>query len=105
MADEDYRWGAAVFDLPIRKDAIIVQGVTMSGKPCRLVDNTGTTTEVALQGLLSDLIRARRFGFLMRSRSGENSISLDEPEFGHVQLEDRLYRLLVDRYEARLETF
>lgn len=92
-------------DASIAKTAIIVHGVAQNGKSCRLVDNTGTASEEMMRDLLAGLIRERCFGFTVRSGGGETTVALDKPAFGHVQLDDRVYRLIVGRYEARLEAF
>jgi len=84
---------------------VSVTGLAHNGKPCRLTDHTGTVTEAELAALLRDLIVGRHFGLRGMSARGEHTIRLGEPEFSHIQLGDRLYRLLVFAYEARLEPF
>ena len=96
---------SGVVNEAIGETAIIVQGIALNGKPCRLVDNTGTASEEILRDLLANLIRERCFGFSVSSGGGESTVSLDRPTFGHVQLDERVYRLIVRKYEARLEAF
>jgi hypothetical protein len=90
---------------PPGPDATIVEAVAHNGKPCRVVDNTGTINRAELERLLADLIEERRFGLRALSAKGSNAIRLGEPEFTHMQFGDRLYRMLLFPYEARLETF
>lgn len=90
---------------PPGPDATIVESVAHNGKPCRVVDNTGTIERAELERLLADLIEARHFGLRAMSAKGSNSIRLGEPDFTHMQFGDRIYRMLLFPYEARLETF
>lgn len=82
-----------------------VHGRTRRGKDCALVDRSGEAlAREALEQLLGDLIAADAFGFHASGGAGE-AIQLDRPGFGHVQIGGQLYRLIVDRYRARLEKF
>lgn len=85
--------------------AIVIEGVAHNGKPCRIVDNTGTVAREELEMLLAELIEQRRFGLSGRSSAGGTSIRIGEPEFTHIQLGDELYRFILLPYEARLEVF
>ncbi len=87
------------------KHATVIEGVTATGKPCRLVDNTGTVPHAELESLLAELIEQRRFGLSGRSSAGGSTIRLGEPDFTHIQLGDSLYRLILFPYEARIEVF
>lgn len=90
---------------PPGPDAIIVESVAHNGKPCRLVDNTGTIERAELERLLAELVNERQFGLRAMSAKGANTIRFGEPEFTHMQFGDRIYRLLLFPYEARLEAF
>lgn len=91
---------------PLRPDAVRLAGTTRRGRPCALVDNTGAGLPHAeLAALLDALIAADRFGFALASSGGGESLPLERRDFGHVQVAGGLYRLLVHRYEARLEPF
>ncbi|MGA7801990.1 MAG: hypothetical protein WCC36_14385 [Gammaproteobacteria bacterium] len=85
--------------------AVVVEGVTRTGKPCRVVDNTGSVECSELEGLLADLIEQDRFGIRGMSAAGENTVTLGAPVFTHIQLGGQVYRLLVLPYEARIERF
>lgn len=90
--------GAPEAGLPVRSR-------TRRGRECELVDNTGDALPRAeLERLLADLVAADAFGFRATGDAG-GAIRLDRPGFGHVQVGERLYRLIVDRYRARLEKF
>lgn len=89
-----------------RPDAVRITGTTRRGRPCALVDDTGDALPRAeLESLLEDLIAAEAFGFHGASAAGRDTIDLEAPRMAHVQLAGRLYRLLVHRFEARLEPF
>ncbi len=91
---------------PLRPDAVRVEGATRRGRPCALVDNTGDALPRAeLESLLADLVAADAFGFRAASAAGGDTLDLDAPQAAHVQIAGRLYRLLVHRFEARLEPF
>jgi hypothetical protein len=83
----------------------VLEGTTKGGRTCRLVDNTGTAPRAELQALLGDLIEGGHFGVSGLSSAGSHTIPIGGPAFTHVQLGDRIYRLIVTRYEARLEPF
>lgn len=90
----------------LREDAVRIEGTTLGGKSCVLVDNTGEGLPRAeLEALLRELVAEEVFGFHALSAAGSSTIELDRHDFGHVQVAGRLYRLLVRRYEARLEPF
>lgn len=99
------------FDAPcpqpgaVRPDAIVVDGVTHTGKACRIVDNTASVERAALREVLDTLIRERRFGPGVRFHSSGRMVSLDRPLCSHVQFGERLYRILLFPYEARIEPF
>jgi hypothetical protein len=91
---------------PLRSDAVRVPGTTRRGKRCELVDNTGRALPRSeLQALLDALIAADAFGFALASARGGATLDLARRESAHVQVSGELYRLLVWRYEARLEPF
>jgi hypothetical protein len=90
---------------PPAPGATIVESVAHNGKPCRVVDNTGTIARVELERLLVDLVESRQFGVRGLSAKGGNTIRLGEPEFTHMQFGDQMYRMLLFPYEARLEAF
>jgi hypothetical protein len=90
---------------PPGPDATIIESVAQNGRPCRIVDNTGTIERAELEQLLADLISEGHFGLRAMSAKGSNAIRLDEPEFTHMQFGDRMYRMLLFPYEARLEAF
>jgi hypothetical protein len=85
--------------------ATIIESVAHNGRPCRIVDNTGSIDHAELERLLAELIEERCFGLRGLSATGENAIRLGEPEFTHMQFGDRIYRMLLFPYEARLEAF
>jgi len=89
----------------VNPDAVIIEGLTKSGKPCRVVDNTASVERAELAGLLADLIEQDRFGIRGMSAAGENTVTLGAPVFTHIQLGGEIYRLLVLPYEARIEHF
>ncbi|WP_308389074.1 hypothetical protein [Acidithiobacillus sp. AMEEHan] len=90
---------------PLTPHARVVEGQTRRGKPCRIVDNTGTVAEAELRTLLEELIEQDHFQPLGLSMAGGNSIQIGAPQTAHVQLGDDLYRLIVLDYEARIEGF
>lgn len=91
---------------PLRPDAVRVTGLTRRGKPCTLIDNTGAALPRSeLEAILQALIDADRFGFSTMSAKGGSTLDLDRRESAHVQIGDTLYRLLLHRYEARIEPF
>lgn len=91
---------------PLRDDARVYAARTQAGKVCRLIDNSGhALPEGELREILQRLIAAKLFGFRSLSASGGDAISLEHAECAHVQIGDRLYRLILHRYEARIEPF
>ena len=91
---------------PLREDARVYAARTHAGKACRLIDNSGDALpEAELREILQGLIDAKLFGFRALSASGGDAISLDQRETAHVQIGERLYRLILYRYEARIEPF
>jgi len=84
--------------------ALRVEGRTARGRICELVDKSGDAIPASeLERLLADLIAKGAFGF--RAKGTADAVTLGEPEFAHVQIGERLYRLIVERYSARLERF
>ncbi len=90
---------------PPAPGATIIESVAHNGRPCRVVDNTGTIARAELEQLLVELIESRHFGVRGLSAKGSNAIRLGEPEFTHMQFGDAIYRMLLFPYEARLEAF
>ncbi len=86
-------------------DATVLESVAHNGNPCRIVDNTGTIAREELEAVLEELIAGGHFGLRGLSASGGNAIRLGEPAFTHMQFGDRVYRMLLFPYEARLEAF
>jgi len=85
--------------------ATIVESVAHNGRPCRIIDNTGTVAAAELRSVLESLIAERRFGLSGLSAHGGTAIPLDHPAGTHIQFGDRLYRILLFPYEARIEAF
>ncbi|CDQ09152.1 conserved protein of unknown function [Acidithiobacillus ferrivorans] len=90
---------------PLRSDAVILEGKTKRGKPCRVIDNTVSIPREDLADLLNDLIEQEHFGPSGLSMAGSNTISIGAPQSAHVQLGENIYRMIVVAYEARLEEF
>lgn len=91
---------------PLRADAVRVAGTTRRGRPCTLIDNTGERLpELELRELLAALIAQDRFGFHAASPAGGSTLLIDQPETAHIQVGAKLYRLILLRYEARIEPF
>ena len=91
---------------PLRDDARVYTASAPGGKTCRLIDNSGDALpEGELQDVLQRLIEAKLFGFRSLSASGGNAVNLECAECAHVQIGERLYRLILHRYEARIEPF
>lgn len=86
-------------------DAVILDGIAHNGKPCRLVDNTGSVARAELEALFAALIREKQFGLQGLSGDGGNAIKIGAARFSHVQLGTALYRLLLFPYEARIEKY
>jgi hypothetical protein len=81
-----------------------VAGRTARGRDCELLDCSGDgLPRRELERLLAELIAADAFGF--RARGGAGAVPIGQPEYAHVQIGERLYRLIVDRQTARLERF
>ncbi len=83
--------------------SITVEGLTRRGRPCHLTDKTATLSPETLESLLQDLIDQEQFGVLGVTQG--DTLSLGAPRFSHIQLEGRLYRLLVFRHHATIEEF
>jgi hypothetical protein len=91
---------------PLRPDAPRRGGTTRRGKACELIDNTGDRLPAsALQDILDALIREDRFGFATATAAGGTTLDLARREGAHIQVDGRLYRLIVYRYQARIEQF
>ena len=91
---------------PLRADAKEYNGQNRHGKKCILVDNTGKNLVAdECVAILASLIENDAFGFRTLSANGGDRISLDRRESTHVQVGDDLYRLIVFRYQARIELF
>lgn len=91
---------------PLHPDAVRYRGTTRSGRSCVLVDNTGARlAPEEMRSILEALIAADAFGFQSRSAAGANTLDLARREGGHIQVAGELYRLIVFRYEARVEKF
>jgi hypothetical protein len=79
-------------------------GLRVEGRICELLDESGDAIPAPeLERLLADLIARGAFGF--RARGAADAVTLGGPEFAHVQIGERLYRLIVNRFSARLERF
>ncbi len=98
----------ANFDLsnPLHEQARYYQSSNAYGKTCTLIDNTGRMLpENDCRDILAGLIENDLFGFRSLSAQGSDTIQLDRRESTHVQVGEDLYRLIVFRYEARIELF
>lgn len=89
----------------IGPNATIIEGVAHNGRPCRIVDNTGTVDANELRVVLDTLIADRRFGMGGLSPKGGTTIPIGRGESTHIQFGDRLYRILLFAYEALIEVF
>ena len=97
--------GAGASPMSGAGEGLRVAGRTRRGRACELRDCTGDAIpREVLEGLLADLVAADAFEFRPASADGA-TLRLDKPGFGHVQVGERLYRLLVSRAGARLEPF
>lgn len=85
--------------------ATVIEGIAHNGRPCRIIDNTGSVAPGDLQAVLDALIAERRFGLGGLSAHGGQAIPLDHPTATHIQFGDQLYRILLFPYEARIEAF
>lgn len=91
---------------PLREDAVFYRANNARGKTCELVDNTGNNLDAAeCNDILNSLIENDVFGFRTLSANGGDAIRMDRRESTHVQVGDDLYRLVVFRYQARIEQF
>ena len=90
---------------PLCSGAVILEGMTKRGKPCRLIDNTASAPREELVALLNDLIEQEHFGPSGLSVAGGNTIRIGAPQSAHVQLGEHIYRMIVVDYSARLESF
>ncbi len=95
----------AFSDMASPPAAHCVEGISHTGRPCRLMDNTGTVDRAQLQTLLDELIAQKLFGPQALSGAGDNTLRLDQPRITHIQFGDTLYRLLLFPHEARIEKF
>lgn len=85
-------------------EGLRVEGRSDRGRTCALIDRSGDAISRAeLEGLLEELIAADAFGFRLTGDAA--GIALTQARFAHVQVGDRLYRLIVERDTARLEPF
>lgn len=91
---------------PVRPGATRLRGATRRGKTCELVDNSGDALPLPeLQAILDALVREERFGFATASEAGGATLDLARRESAHIQVAGQLYRLIVYRYQARIERF
>jgi hypothetical protein len=91
---------------PLRPDATRLGGTTRRGKHCELIDNSGDRLPAEeLRAILDALIREGRFGFAAATAAGGSTLDLARREGAHIQVDGRLYRLIVYRYQARIEPF
>lgn len=91
---------------PLHAEAVFYRANNARGKTCELVDNTAKKLDANECGnILQSLIDNDIFGFRTLSANGGDTISLDRRESTHVQVGDDLYRLVVFRYQARIELF
>ncbi|HUW98696.1 MAG TPA: hypothetical protein VMV40_07645 [Acidiferrobacter sp.] len=89
----------------VRPDAVIIEGHTHTGRPCRIVDNTCSVPRKDLTEVLDGLITAHRFGVAALSAHGGQVLAIGRPDATHIQFGDELYRLLLFPYEAHIERF
>lgn len=83
-----------------------ITGATSRGKPCELINNSGDhLPEGELRDILNRLIGQDVFGFKPLSAAGGDTLELDAPVAAHIQIGGHLYRLIVHRYQARIEKF
>ena len=91
---------------PLRPAAVRYLANTPQGKSCCLIDNTGChLPEQECRDILDALIENQLFGFRTLSAQGGDTIDLARRESSHIQIGEQLYRLIVYRYEARIENF
>jgi len=85
-------------------EGLRVEGRSARGRPCALHDRTGDAiSQLELERLLAQLIEADVFGF--QATGDAAGIPLAQARYAHVQIGERLYRLIVGRDSARLERF
>jgi len=89
----------------LRPDAVVIEGRTHTGRPCRITDNTCSIPREDLIAVLEGLITERRFGMAALSAPGGHVLAIGQPHSTHIQFADTLYRLLLFPYEARIEVF
>ena len=91
---------------PLHENARHYPGKTANGKDCILIDNTGKDLPAEECRVILDLlIDSQLFGFRSLSAQGGSTIDLERRESTHIQVGDDLYRLIIFRYEARIENF
>ena len=91
---------------PLRPDAVKVTGTTRRGRECELIDNSGDGLPLGeLESILAALVREGRFGFSAESPPGGTTLDPMRGHSAHIQVAGKLYRLLVRRYQARIEPF
>ena len=108
--DDNLLWSPPQGDFdhinPLRTDAVTWTSSTLQGKACRLIDNTGDNLpEQECRAILQSLVENGLFGFHSLSAQGGDTINLERRESSHIQVGEKLYRLIVYRYEARIECF
>ena len=85
-------------------EGLRVEGRTQRGRSCVLIDRTGDALpRIELERLLGELIATDAFGF--RAIGDAGGVPLGQARFAHVQIGTRLYRLIVEQANARLEPF
>ncbi len=91
---------------PLHPEARQYPGKTGNGKDCVLIDNTGKALPAdECLAILDSLVASQLFGFRSMSAQGGSTIDLERRESTHIQIGDDLYRLIIFRYEARIENF
>lgn len=74
------------------------------GKPCTLIDTTGTIPAIELEKLMQSLIENEVFGLKLISDSS-GMIKTEQAQMHHIQIRGELFRVLINRYEASIEKF
>lgn len=88
----------------MKAEGLRVEARSDRGRICALIDYTGDAIPRGeLERLLKELIAADAFGFQLTGDAA--GIPLAQARFAHVQVGERLYRLIVERDRARLEPF
>ncbi len=91
---------------PLRADCVRIAGTTRRGRPCELIDNSGDALpRPELEAILRALIREDRFGFRTATAAGGTTLDPARREAAHIQVAGKLYRLILYRYQARIEPF